>query len=83
MFHIEPGKITYAGTYVVYADMDAVDMTFAGTQTADSHPGEHGEAEPTVTLKMDIDGAKRALAALKDVNGEMIAPEPTPVTFVW
>ena len=81
MFHVEPGKITYAGTYTIYSDMTAVDRTFTGSQTADSHPGEHGEREPTITYKMDVEAAQMALKNFKGANVEMVSREPEQLTF--
>ena len=81
MFHVEAGKITYAGTYTIFADMNNVDRAFNGGQTPDSHPGEHGEAEPTITYKMDVAAAQTALKSFKGVDVDMISPEPQQVTF--
>jgi hypothetical protein len=81
MFHVESGKITYAGTYIIFSDMTAVDRTLNGAQTADSHPGEHGEPEPTVTYEMDVGAAQMALKSFKGANVEMVSSKPEQVTF--
>ena len=81
-FHVSPGKFTYGGTYVVNADLSTVHGTPGQTNHPESHIGEHGEAEPTVTYRMDLAATEAAIKDFKGFPTELVPSEPSATTFV-
>lgn len=70
VFHVNPGKFTYVGTFVVNADVEAMINTDG-----------QGGSEPTFTYRMDTDATKDALKDFKRFPTDLASSEPVPTTF--
>lgn len=70
MFHVVPGKVTYAGDYLIRRT-PLVDNEFQGA----------GTPAPTITYNSDIADAQDALKQFKGITAELVTPKPKFVTF--
>jgi hypothetical protein len=81
VFHVSPGKFTYGGTYVVDADLGTVHGTPFETHHPESHIGEHGESEPSISYRMDLAATEAATKDFKGFPTELVPSEPSATTF--
>ncbi len=71
MFHIDAGKVTYVGDYLIKNDM-----------TTGTSPGINGGFEPIIGSKMNVDAARKALQSFKGITAEMVVSNSTRVQFI-